>query len=51
MYAHMDIWDPIRYVESYFRGRRVRSAINQQILLVCLYEEIRWAEIANFGGE
>ena len=27
------------------------SAINHQILLVCLYGEIRWAEIANFGGE
>ena len=27
------------------------SAINHQILLVCLYGEIRWAEIANFVGE
>ena len=29
----------------------VWQCINHQILLVCLYGEIRWAEIAKFVGE
>ena len=39
------------FTQDFQKLKLYGSAINQQILLVCLYGEIQWAEIANFGGE